>query len=183
MLSDADKRRFETWVRNVSPRAIVYARSLLQDQNQAEDVVQECLYRLLRRSEHYDLENDGMKLLFTSISNLCINQTTRKKYLLSLDGIKSGDDQPVALADRTALPPEVIVQYQETQTRIRDALLQLHPMQRAAVELRALGMSKEEIASTLEISATNAGVLVYRARKALLERLPDLFAKDSNESL
>jgi DNA-directed RNA polymerase specialized sigma24 family protein len=44
-------------------------------------------------------------------------------------------------------------------------------MQRAAVELRSLGMSKEEIAEVLEVSATNAGVLVYRGRHALAEEL------------
>jgi RNA polymerase sigma-70 factor (ECF subfamily) len=171
MLSDEQRERYEKWVLEVGPRALAYARSLIRDAAQAEDVVQECFYRLLRRAAHYDLEKDGVKLLFKAISNLCINQATRGKLLLSLDSTRDPDDDPIPLADPAALQPELILQHQELEESIRQALQTLPTLQRAAVELRALGMSKEEIAETLDVTATHAGVLTHRGRQTLAREL------------
>jgi RNA polymerase sigma factor (sigma-70 family) len=167
MLSEDQRERLEAWVRSIAPRALAYARSITRDLTRAEDVVQECLYRLLRRAAEYDLERDGVRLLFTSISNLCINQATREKAILSLDTQGDGDDRPIPVLDRSTLTPEQILQHRELEETIRQALLQLNPLQRAAIELRALGMSKDEIAAALGVSASNAGVLIHRGRQAL----------------
>jgi RNA polymerase sigma-70 factor (ECF subfamily) len=171
MLTDDQRRRFEAWVVAVGPRAVAYARSLTRDPARAEDIVQECLYRLLRKAADYDLDRDGAKLLFKAISNLCINQATREKALLSLDASADPNDGPLPVADRAALRPEEIAQNRELEARVRDALQALPPLQRAAVELRALGQSKEEIADALGVSGTNAGVLVHRGRQALARAL------------
>lgn len=171
MLTDDQRRRFEAWIVAVAPRAVAYARSLVRDPTRAEDVVQECFYRLLRKASDYDLERDGTKLLFTAISNLCINQATREKALLSLDSATDPDDGPLPVPDRTALRPDEIAQSRELEEVVRQALQTLPPLQRAAVELRALGMSKDEIGEALGVSATNAGVLVYRGRQALAREL------------
>lgn len=174
MLTDDQRARLGAWVTTVSPRAIAYARSLVRDPSRAEDVVQECFYRLLRRANEYDIERDGVKLLLKSISNLCINQATREKALLSLDSATGPDDGPITLPDPSALSPELVAQHRELQDVVRDGLQTLPPLQRAAVELRALGMSKEEIAEALSVSATNAGVLVYRGRQALARALESI---------
>lgn len=171
MLTDDQRRRFEAWIVAVGPRAIAYARSLVRDPARADDIVQECLYRLLRKAADYDLERDGTKLLFKAISNLCINQATREKALVSLDTANDPDDGPLQVPDRAALRPEEIAQSHELEERVRAALQTLPPLQRAAVELRALGMSKEEIAEALGVSASNAGVLVHRGRQALARAL------------
>ncbi len=183
MLTDDQKAKLGEWVRAVTPRAVAFARSSVRHTDQADDVVQECLYRLLRRANEYDLDRDGVKLLFKAISNLCINQATREKALLSL-GSADEDDRPLDVADPTALRPEQIAQSREMETAGREALQTLPQLQRAAVELRALGMSKEEIAEALGVSPTNAGVLVFRGRKALAEELHS-FLKGSqpNENL
>ncbi|MDY3563456.1 sigma-70 family RNA polymerase sigma factor [Gemmata sp. JC673] len=171
MLTNDQRERIGAWVTAVAPRAVAYARSLVRDPSRAEDVVQECFYRLLRRANEYDLERDGIKLLLKAISNLCINQATREKALLSLDSSTDPDDGPVTLSDPGALSPERIAQHRELQNAVRDGLQTLPPLQRAAVELRALGMSKDEIADALGVSATNAGVLVYRGRQLLARAL------------
>ena len=169
MLTDDQRRRFEAWIVAVGPRAIAYARSLVRDPARAEELVQECFYRLLRKAADYDLERDGTKLLFRAISNLCINQATREKALVSLDSGSEDGTRPVP--DRAALRPDQIAQSRELEGAVREALQALPPLQRAAVELRALGMSKEEIAEALGVSATNAGVLVHRGRQALARQL------------
>jgi RNA polymerase sigma-70 factor (ECF subfamily) len=171
MLTPEQRLRFEAWIHAVGPRAVAYARSLVRDPSRAEDVVQECLYRLLRRAADYDLERDGVKLLFKAISNLCINQATREKALLSLDSAGDPEEGPIPVPDAFALRPDQVAQYRELEDAIQRALQRLPPLQRAAVELRSLGMSKEEIGEALGVSATNAGVLVHRGRVALAEEL------------
>jgi RNA polymerase sigma-70 factor (ECF subfamily) len=171
MLTDEQRARLGEWVKAVTPRALAYARSLVRSPDRADDVVQECLFRLLRRANDYDLERDGAKLLFTAISNLCINQATRERELVGLGSTRDDDDRPFDFADKSALRPEQIAQHRELEERVREALQKLPPMQRAAVELRALGLSKEDIAESLGVTATNAGVLVFRGRKQLAEEL------------
>jgi len=182
MLTDDQRRRYEVWAVAVIPRALAYARSLVNDSTRAEDVVQECLYRVLRRADDYDLERDGVKLLFKAISNLCINQATRRKATLSLDSTPNTDDDgPIGLPDPAALRPDQVALQRELEEAVRAGLAQLPQLQRAAVELRALGMSKEEIAESLGVSATNAGVLVFRGRKALAVALGPLLPESSGE--
>src|SRR5689334_3285633 len=101
MLDDVQRQALEGWARQVLPRAVAYARSLLRDPGGAEDVVQECLYRLLRRTDRYDLLRDGVKLLFRAISNLCINTHSRQRALASLDRV-GAEDEPLPVEDRLA---------------------------------------------------------------------------------
>ncbi|MBA4190620.1 MAG: hypothetical protein C0467_21755 [Planctomycetaceae bacterium] len=180
MLTDEQRAALGDWVKSVTPRALAYARSLVRASDRADDVVQECLFRLLRRANEYDLARDGVKLLFTAISNLCINQATRQRELIGL-GTSVDDDRLFDVADRSVLQPDQIAEHRELENRVREALQKLPPMQRAAVELRALGMSKEDIAESLGISPTNAGVLVYRGRKLLAVELQPILGKTNSE--
>jgi RNA polymerase sigma factor (sigma-70 family) len=166
VLTDDSRDRLDAWARTVAPRAIVYARALLHDRNRADDVVQECLYRLLRRADTYNLERDGIPLLFRAITNLSINVTTRQREIFSLDAAGE-EDGPMPIEDRLARMPADVLTGKEMQSAIAAALEKLPALQRAAVELRALGQGKAEIAAILEVSESNAGVLVFRARKAL----------------
>ncbi|WP_439620417.1 RNA polymerase sigma factor [Gemmata sp.] len=181
MLSDDQRERLGVWVRAVAPRAVAYARSLTRDPDRAEDVVQECLFRLLRRAGDYDLERDGAKLLFRAISNLCINQATRERELVGLGSATGDDDRSFDVADPSVPRPDQIAQHHELEQRVRDALQKLPPVQRAAVELRALGMSKEDIAEALGVSPTNAGVLVFRGRKQLAADLRSVLGEAGAE--
>lgn len=164
------REELDDWARRVVPRALAYARSLTRDQARADDLVQECLYRLLRRAAHYDLVADGVKLLFRAISNLAINQAARDRSLASLDA-GGDDDRRFEVEDRLAVMPEHGLARQELQDAISAAMAGLPPLQRAALELRALGQGKAEIAEVLQVSESNAGVLVFRARQALAEAL------------
>jgi RNA polymerase sigma-70 factor (ECF subfamily) len=151
---------------------------MLRDRTQAEDVVQECVYRLLRHAEEYDLERDGVRLLFRAISNLCINETTRRKTIASLDA--AGEDEgPIPVEDRLARLPDEELAGKELQAAIARGLERLPPLQRAALELRALGQGKAEIAEILQVSESHAGVLVHRARLALADDLREMLGGGS----
>lgn len=170
MLDPIQRQALDAWARQVLPRAVAYARSLLRDRSQAEDVVQECLYRLLRRAHEYDLVADGVRLLFRAITNLAINEGSRRRSLASLE--TGGEDEGrLPIEDRLAVLPEEELSRRELQAAIDIAMARLPALYRAALELRALGQGKAEIAAILQVSESHAGVLVHRARQALAAEL------------
>jgi RNA polymerase sigma-70 factor, ECF subfamily len=157
----------DAWVRGTLGGAVAFSRSLLRDSAAAEDVVHDCFCRLLRRADVYDLPRDGTKLLYRAITNACINHTQRARPVGSLDDGEPGDRLADRVADGKSIEPADGAVASELTTALNRGLGRLSVMQRAAVELRALGHSLDDIADTLGLSATNAGVLLHRARKAL----------------
>jgi RNA polymerase sigma-70 factor (ECF subfamily) len=158
----------DTWVLLTAPRAVAYARSLLRDPDTADDVVQDCYCRLLAKAKVYDLPRDGLRLLLRAITNACINLRARRKPVLRLvradeAGFEGIDDPP----DRSAVTPELNLMHQELRDAVAAGLLTLPEHQRAALELKVLGHSQQEIGDILGVTPANAGVLVYRARQAL----------------
>lgn len=170
-MSAANKDALDDWIVATAPRAVAYAASLLRDRSLAEDVVQDCYCRLLQKAEDYDLVRDGTKLLFRSITNACINQTARKRVLVSLEAAGDPDAGGMQLADRGAETPERVLMNRELEQVVAQGLAHLPEMHRAALELKSLGHSQQEIADMLEITATYAGVLIHRARQAMSEHL------------
>src|SRR5262245_18160164 len=170
MLSDSQRDRLDAWVLAAAPRAVAYAVSLLHDRSRAEDVVQDCFYRLLRKAGEYDLDRDGSKLLFTAISRACINENTRRRQTVNLQahGDENREFEP---ADPHTTPPDQRMQTRELHDAVGKALAQLPEMFRAALELRILGHGKTEIAEILGVTPSHAGVLVFRVRQQLAEVL------------
>jgi RNA polymerase sigma factor (sigma-70 family) len=161
----------DAWVRATLGGAVAFARSLVREPAAAEDVVHDCYCRLLRRADVYDLPRDGTKLLYRAITNACINHTQRARPVGSLDDGQPGDRMADRLADGKAIEPADGAVASELEAAINCGLARLSVLQRAAIELRALGHSLEDLADTLGLSATNAGVLLHRARKALAVQL------------
>jgi RNA polymerase sigma-70 factor (ECF subfamily) len=169
-LTDREEE-LDEWIREMAPRAIAYARTLLPRPDGAEEVVQEVFLRLLDHEE-YDLLRDGDKLLFRSITNACINLTTRTRELRSLEQRRGdGDSLREDLASPEAFDPAELAASRELLDSVERELKRLSPMQRAAVELKAMGGSLRHIADVLEVSVSNAGVLVHRGRQKLKDRL------------
>jgi RNA polymerase sigma-70 factor (ECF subfamily) len=156
------------------PKAIALAMTLLRDRTAAEDVVHDCYCRLLAKREVYDLPRDGLKILRQAVAHACINHNSRARLLLRLRLPDDGehDDGPNAdLPDGKAIEPLTVLMTRELQAAIDAGLSRLPPAQRAALELKSLGHSLQEIADALGVSPANAAVLVHRARKSLGERL------------
>jgi RNA polymerase sigma-70 factor (ECF subfamily) len=168
------------WVLATAADAVAYADSLLRNRAAAEDVVQDCYCRLLQKADVYDLPRDGRKLLFTAVTNACINYKTRARRMLSLDAARDEEQSLHAiLADPAAAAPERVVLRQELEQAVADALARLPLPQRAALELKSLGHSLQEIGTALEITAGHAGVLVHRARQAMAQHLAPYLEEQS----
>jgi RNA polymerase sigma-70 factor (ECF subfamily) len=162
----------DAWVLSTAPDAVAYAASLLRDRGAAEDVVQDCYCRLLQKADVYDLPRDGRKLLFESVTNACINRATRARLVLSLDAA-SEDEVTLhdVVADKSAATPERALMHRELEQAVAAALATLPVAHRAALELKSLGHSLQDIGEALGVSPNYAGVLIHRARQAMAERL------------
>jgi RNA polymerase sigma-70 factor (ECF subfamily) len=165
------------------PRALAYARSLLRDPALAEDVTHDCYVRLLAKSGTYDLPRDGTKLLYKAITNACIDKNYRDRRMVSLEAEAVGESVGAPpLPDNRADDPHELAAHRELEEAVALELLGLTVAQRGALELRSLGYSLEEIAESLGTSASNAGVLVHRARKILAGRLARFLEEAPDES-
>ena len=170
------------WAARVIPGVVAYARTLLRHSADAEDVVHDVLCRLLKHEE-YDLIADGEKLLFRSVTNACINRRTRARRLFSLDTSGEDDDPPLiaTLGSDRALDPARIAMTAELRQMIQRGLAVLPPMQRAALELKSIGHTLNSVAEILDVTSSNAGVLIHRARKALAAHLKPIL-QEGNET-
>jgi RNA polymerase sigma-70 factor (ECF subfamily) len=162
----------DAWVLATAADAVAYAASLLRDRSSAEDVVQDCYCRLLQKAGEYDLIRDGRKLLFTAVTNACFNRNSRTRPVVSLDVAGSdGQGLHAVLGDREAARPEKHALQKELEQEVAEALDRLPEQQRAALEMKSLGHSLQDIGEALGISPGHAGVLVYRARQAMAKHL------------
>jgi RNA polymerase sigma-70 factor (ECF subfamily) len=177
---DAKRKNLEAWVLATLPRALGYASSLLRDSTLADDVVHDCYLRLLEKAEVYDLLRDGTKLLYKAITNACIDRNHRQRMILSLTETKREAGTREVEDRRQSGPLEDAIQ-KELENAVAEGIANLPVAQRAALELKSLGYSIQEIAEALQTSPSNAGVLVHRARKALAESLTGFMGSSRDE--
>jgi len=83
--------------------------------------------------------------------------------------------------DRLAPPPDVQFDGDERTARVRAALERLKETDRAALLLKAEGMSYDEIASALGLAKGAIGTTLARARRRLVEAYRQL-EKDANRA-
>jgi RNA polymerase sigma-70 factor, ECF subfamily len=168
----------EAWMLATLPRAVAFATSLLRDRGLAEDVVHDCYVRLLKRADAYDLPRDGTKILYKAITNACVDRNYRDRTLLSLE-VEACEGRPPA--DPRMGDPVDIAVGRELEEALAVELGRLTVAQRGALELKSLGYSLVEIAEALGTSPSNAGVLVFRARKVLADQLARFLEKRPDE--
>jgi RNA polymerase sigma-70 factor, ECF subfamily len=156
------------WILATAPKAVAYASSLLGNREQAEDVVQDCYCRLPAKTKRFNLRRDGEKLLLKSISNACINVRLRERPVVSPFATEG---RPREVEDQRARDPGRNLLDLEFLDAIGRSLASLPVQQRAALELKSQGHSLLEIAEILQVSESNAGVLIHRARTAMAEQL------------
>ncbi|MGD9644663.1 MAG: RNA polymerase sigma factor [Pirellulales bacterium] len=169
----------DSWLTLALPGAVAYASSLLGDRGRGQDVVQDCVCRLLGHAARYDLPRDGRKLLFRSITIACLNQKARDRRTLSLEdlGRVHPADEASEIADAQVPDPSEIAMAEELRQAIHAGLQSLPLRQRSALELASLGYDTTEIAEMLELRSDHVRVLLSRARYALAALLNRKFSE------
>lgn len=136
-----------------------YARALLRDRNDAEDLVQDALARALSRAEHFEVGTNLRAWLFTILHNVHINQLRQR---MARPANVPLDDVAPFLAE----PAQ-----QETHVAVREvhrALAGLSDEQRQVLLLVAVeGMKYDEVASVLGVPIGTVMSRLSRAREAM----------------
>lgn len=125
------------------PRLRRYARILADSSDAADDLVQDCLERAIRKRHLWSRRGSMRSWLYRILYNVFLNQSVergRRRIMVPLD------DEAVPLASPATQEDKVIC------TDIAQALQRLPKEQRAAIALIAVeGLSYDEAASILDI--------------------------------
>lgn len=140
---------------------------LLRDRQEAEDVLQETMLRLIRQIKRGELraQNGSLKgFLLRCARNLCIDRLRRSKRLRFLDDDESSAAEPADTREK----PDRAMECARLQTAFDEALKQLSDVHRITIVLFELnGESYKEIAATLGISVEAVKKNLFRARRKL----------------
>jgi RNA polymerase sigma-70 factor, ECF subfamily len=132
-----------------------------RDPGKAEDMTQETFLRLFRHLREDRLLDNPKAWLFTVANNLSIDASREESHFKDLDETawKRIEDSKSGLqAD-----PEKLVLQRDRLDRLHNAVLNLTPLQRECLHLRAEGLRYREIAGLMKISPSTVMDAVRRA--------------------
>lgn len=146
--------------------------SLLQDRQDAEEVLQDSFEYAFRRLAHFDSRKSAFKTWLCRIAISRCHNKRRRKWLPSFSLNQFDGSEP---SDPAALPPDELAALSEQQRAVWAALGELSPKLRVVAILRYYGgMPYGEIGEALKIPAKTAESRMRLAHKALRERLSAL---------
>ncbi|MEE4279388.1 MAG: sigma-70 family RNA polymerase sigma factor [Halieaceae bacterium] len=174
-----DRDAFRRLVQSHQRPLLAFARRMLQDPAQAEDVVQETLLRLWSRAARFEPGRARLTTWLHNIArNLCIDVLRRQQREPGADA--GGDrgncrhgDPPVDRADENADGNPVHREERERLARrVQSLLAALPERQRSALVLcHYQGFSNREASEILELSVDALESLLARARRTLKKEL------------
>ncbi len=189
-----DVAAFQLLVRRHSRRLQQFARRLLRDADEADDVTQEALLRVWQHAARWQPGRVQFTTwLFRIAQNQCIDRLrkaqTRREVSGSTRGTEAGENHDQAMSTGSAngsllesLPdtrrgatPEERVSDADRARRLEHALGGLPERQRSALVLCFYqGLSNQQAADVLDVSVDALESLLARARRALRSALADL---------
>jgi len=139
-------------------RLLTYVRRRVRDPEQAEDIVQEAIMRVIEQEGRQVIEQP-LAYAFRVADSVLYNRARRSP----------ADHGPVDPELACALPlADQILDYRQRYDRFREALAQLPPQRRAVFVARHLeGLSRQEIANSM-------GISVEAVKKHLVRAMVDL---------
>ena len=149
---------FDALYRGSRDDLYAYVVTLLRDRSAAEDVTALAFERALRRQRTYRPTRGSERAwLFGIARNAALDELRRRSRSAAL---LADPPDPAAAGEESDLPLD--------RAAVRAALAQLAPRDREVIALKFhAGLSNEEIARVLGVSATNAGTTLHRAMQRL----------------
>jgi RNA polymerase sigma-70 factor (ECF subfamily) len=170
-----DSAAFEILCKQSANTVFRVARQMMRNNEDAEDVVQESFQQAFIHLKSFN----GDSRFSTWLSRIAINAALMKlrkkhrKWDVSLDESAETDESSSRLdVEDQGLNPEQLYAQKERQRILSEAMNELTPGMRKAIELRELGeRSTEETARIMGISAAAVKARVFHGRRKLRERL------------
>lgn len=180
-LKQGNKKAFAKLVEDNSESIYRLAYRMLNNEQDAEDILQETFIKALKNIETFE----GRSQLSTWLYRIAVNESLmhirkRQPDFASIDEeieTDNGDLIPRQIIDWCCLPENDFMT-NEVQGKISSAVEKLSPANRAVFVLRDVsGLSTKETAESLEISEAAVKTRLLRARLELRELLSGYFAE------
>ncbi|RMG90793.1 MAG: sigma-70 family RNA polymerase sigma factor [Chloroflexi bacterium] len=155
---------------------------LLNNEDEAEGIVQETFMRLIEHIDQFEGRSQIGTWLYRVAYNLCIDHLRKQQPNLTLAEEHENSaklPQPVILTNWHQ-PPEKLLASEEIMTQLDKAIESLSPTLRAVFILREIeGLSTAETAQILNLTPGTVKVRLHRARLQLREQLAAYFAEQT----
>ena len=157
---------FEQHILPAAQKMYRYAWSILRDEDNAHDVVQECLTKIWNKRNTLPTVNDHEAWAMRIVRNQCYD------WVKSNTRMVINNQEDVRVEDRTA-DHDLI--YQDQEAWLTETLETLPSTQREIFHLREIeACSYQEIAETLSISVNEVKVYLHRARGKVRSKMQQI---------
>jgi RNA polymerase sigma-70 factor, ECF subfamily len=177
-----DMGAFRRLVERHQRRAFGLALSLVRDENDAREVVQEAFVRVFRSLDGFEGSSSFYTWLYRIISNLSIDllrKPGRQTADLDEERVETPEGDPLDfpwMSRYDGSDPADGVRRHEIAARLQAALDELPSYHRAVIVLREIdGLSYEEIAQALGVSKGTIMSRLFHARQKLQRALADCY--------
>jgi RNA polymerase sigma-70 factor, ECF subfamily len=180
-LKSGDRAEFARLVETYYELIYRLAYKMLNDPQEAEDILQETFLKAYRYIDGFDGRSSLSTWLYRIATNEALMSLRRKKLdTVSMDetlDTMEGEVEPVQIVDWCCLP-EAELMSAEAQVRLNQATEKLPATLRVVFVLRDIqGLSTREVAEVLSLSETAVKTRLSRARLRLREDLSDYYSE------
>jgi RNA polymerase sigma-70 factor, ECF subfamily len=163
-----DVKEFESLFRSSYVSLVRYARTLIRDQDTAEEIVQDLFYRIWKDREKISIESSLNGYLFRAVHNSCLHHIEHARVV-----VRHAEEMSIRMTE-TPESPSDILNYKELQAKIASILEKLpERCGRIFCMNRFEGLKYNEIAEILSVSVktveANMGKALKQFRKELTE--------------
>jgi len=168
---DVVGKALKAYLEGKDSAAFDFAMGLCRDRDEAQELVQEACYRVLRESRRYDPSRPVKSWLFAILRNVFVDSRRRleRKRGLSLDYLSS--DGEAYLAETLAMNEEPILdrlEREESRALLRTVMARLTGIDRKALKLCDIdGIPFDAAARALRVPAGTLRSRLVRARRKL----------------
>jgi RNA polymerase sigma-70 factor (ECF subfamily) len=172
-----NKDAFRVLVERYQRKVLSVAAGMLQNQDDALEVTQEAFVKAYRNLDGFKGESSFYTWLYRIVVNLAIDRRRRERRhgMVALeDRPGGGEDLEADLPSQRLSDPYQQAKSRELGDRLRNAIEDLTPDQKAAILLREVeGLSYDEISQVMQCPKGTVMSRLHYARKALQEKLKD----------
>jgi RNA polymerase sigma-70 factor (ECF subfamily) len=167
---------------NYSDKIYRLSVGLLENEAEAEGIVQETFLRFFERLDQFEGRSKVGTWLYRVAYNASIDTLRQRKPLLSMDFVDDDSlPMPAVLADWSQWPEGLLTDAEVT-AELDKAISALPEKYRAIFILREIeGLSTQETAQVTELSVSAIKVRLHRARLILRERLTESLTARTGE--
>ncbi len=177
-----DRVAFRSLVERHQRRAFAVALTLVRDENDARELVQDAFLRVFKSLHSFQGGSSFFTWLYRIITNLSIDLIRKPgRQTTDLEGARlaldEGSDLDLPFLSRfDGADPVDVVRRREIASRLKAALDALPSYHRAVIVMREIeGLSYEEMAERMEVSKGTIMSRLFHARQKLQRALADCY--------